>query len=447
MTRFRYDNVYKYHIKAKTISPLHIGSSMGGNDEILKDSLTGIPYIQASSIAGMLRDVCDSVNGDEVTESLFGASRMKEGEDDARSRVKVSDGHFDNSTIVLELRPGVSIDRTTGAARKENGAGHKFDITYVSAGAKAEFDLYLYTGRNDSSTKENFEKVLGVFRSREAQLGSKKSSGAGKFVAESIQRAYFDLTSEEGRINWRDEYKKEDYVDITSNISPIHADTKYLISIYSETEGPILVKGISMSEFGEGAADCENLKNGVGDYIVPGTSIRGTVRSQMEKIAAYLKKNSIIGASFGVLSDSYEDSRCGNLVFNDAVIGTKENNRNNPIRSRIHIDKFTGGVMSQALFSEQNANGKLDMSIEILNKNDPDATLGLLLYALRDLANNSYILGGGYATGKGFIRVSKIVISDGSNKAELRFDENNSSIGGKKEIIDVALGKLKEVQG
>lgn len=449
MLNYKYDRVIKYKLSAKLMSPMHIGGSFGDNEEVLTDPDTGIPFVQASTLAGLLRDISDRLNGVTFTDQLFGKSKEGKGaeESDTASRIKVSDGIMDEKTVRLETRPNVSVDRDTGTVKSENNMGHKFDITYVSPDAEFIFYLYLF---EDSLNKDGYEEkvriLLGGLRNGNS-IGSKKSSGAGRFVLNRIETASFDLTTDEGRSRWisEEDEKKTIYKDITVDCVTDKSDVKYDITVLARTEGPIQIKGVAMSVFGKDAPDSENIKNWMGECIIPGTSVRGAIRSQMEKIAAYIGKDEVISKSFGYVAKEQANSSSGNLIFNDCVIGSKDDYKSNPVRNRIHIDKFTGGVMSQAFFKEKNANGDLSLKIQILNRNDPDRTLGLLLFALRDLAIKSFSLGNGYATGKGFVDVTKIEIEnkEDNHVSAIAFDDEKSL--NENAIVMRALSALREV--
>lgn len=121
----------------------------------------------------------------------------------------------------------------------------------------------------------------------------------------------------------------------------------------------------------------------------------------MELISKRLNNDSVIENAFG------NKEKTGNLLFYDTIVGDREENDKMPLSHRIHIDKFTGGVMQGGLFSEKNVAGELTIHIAIRDKNDPSQTCGLLLMALRDLAIGVMNIGGGYNVGKGIIDVDK----------------------------------------
>ena len=444
MGRLEYSKVIKYRVIIRNITQLHIGSSLNGNDDILTDAITGYPFIQASSLSGMFRSAFRKIDEKHVSE-LFGRSKSEENTtfDKDRGRLVFTDGLIvDPSNLKLEIRPGVSIDRKTGTVRSENGSGQKFDTTYVSYGTDFKFYVYLYE-EVEHPLYGIIEKLFGIMTNGEARLGAKKSSGAGLFEAVSIEKAEFDLTTGPERKEWiLEEENKIKYDLITDKCTTIRKDIKYELVVKSTTEGPLQVKGIAMSDFGEDAADSENIKNGRGDFIIPGSSLRGAIRSRMERIADYLNKRSVIDGAFGCKKDEHSDSYSGNLMIEDAVIVNARNNEENPIRNRIHIDKFTGGVINQEWFKEKNAVGNVTIKIQIRDKNNPDATLGLLLYAIRDIAVNMVNLGNGFATGKGFLNVDTAIIKT-SDEEDFIINFKQKT-GNDNELVKNAIKSLKE---
>lgn len=439
MSSFDYDKIVKYKVSAKTNSHLHIGSSNGDKEDVLVDE-AGTPYIQASTLAGLLRSVNDATNGKSSSNELFGYSLAGSSEDNSRSRLRISDGIMEEEKIKLEIRPLVSIDRKTGAAKKH----FKSETTYVAAGVPFDFEIYLYYDENHENLKTQTEKMLSVLEFNDIRLGSKKSSGAGSIGIKDIEYSIYDMKDGDDRKAWARETKPMNQLVFEEDANV--KQYKYTITVKAKTEGPLLVKSLYSEGFGKDAEDNGNIRNANGDYVIPGTSIRGSIRSQMEKIAAYLNKGNVIENSFGKIDENnHDNSKPGNLLFTDVVVGHKETNQEVKNRTRIHIDKFTGGVMYGALFSEKNIIGDMTIDIKIADKNDPDATLGLLLFALRDLAVHSFNLGSGYATGKGFVDVSEIIIRDNHSGEDDHILVAGKDTAWKGRSIEKALEALKEV--
>ena len=255
------------------------------------------------------------------------------------------------------------------------------------------------------------------------------------------------------REQWADEdiLSEREYknlTDVLSNASYLR--NAYTIKVNACTEGVLLVKSIAVSDIGTGkeAPDCENIKNGNGDYIVPGSSFKGAVRAQMERIASYLNCVELIEDAFGQKSNEKVQGSVGNLYFFDSIVGKQKVNEQMPIAHRIHIDKFTGGVIHGGLFSEKNVTG--DMTIRIVIKNNKstdisDKVCGLLIMALRDLAIGAMSVGGGYSVGKGILSVKKIIIDKNSNpKSRSEIDFSQKKIFDETGIIKACLTSVQK---
>lgn len=448
MAGLKYDKIIKYIVRAKCEAPLHIGSSIGGKEDVLIHPVDGLPFIQASSIAGVFRSNAALFMDSEV-EELFGVGKVdKNITTERQSRIRFTDGNFDTSSLKMELRPHVRIDRKTGSVSNSKASGQKFDVEYIGAGAEFTTFIYLYLDSAANMSLENrLLELLGIMKRGALQFGAKKSSGAGKIVPISVKTKTFYLKKATDRESWRNEELLDisDYAEIIDTLPDVEVNReKYKIIINGKTEGAILVKGLSVSEFGEEAPDSINFQNANGDYIVPGSSLRGAIRSQMEKISSYLGKDFLIDKSFGKVGDKQEEGYAGNLVFADTVIGDRETNALVEIRHRIHIDKFTGGVFYSGLFAEKNAVGNMNLEISIINKGYADATLGLLLMAIRDLASKVMTLGSGFSTGKGFIDVEEIIVKKGKDISRVVY-KDSILVEDDKGIIQNAMEALREV--
>ena len=426
-TAFR--EITKYLVTAVCTQPLHIGSALGDKEEVLVHPVDDVPFIQASGIAGILRRYYarEQGHGEEQTDGLFGARRMEEGENAAKhsSRIRISDGRFCKGSMVLELRPRVGINPETGSCESSTvkgtdiKAGHKFNMEYIGAGAEFEFEMYLY----DDGKQEEVEGLLAALHQEQVQLGGQKSNGCGFMKLASVKKKVFDMTSAQDRSLWaaEDELGEAEYTDILPDLELSAGEDRtdaFEVTVTGRTEGNLLVKSIAVPDCGKNAPDCMNLRNAHKDYIVPGSSLKGALRSQMEKIAGYLNRQEIIRDTFGYKGSSQKDSKAGNIVVYDTVVGDRETNDLAELSHRIHIDKFTGGVMDGGLFQEKNAAGAVNIKISIKNRNHPERTCGLLLLALRDLAIGVMNIGSGYNVGKGMIDVSEIRVKDRKNGEE-----------------------------
>lgn len=448
---FQYDRIMKYQITATCTEPLHIGNAEGEKGQVLVHPADGIPFVQAASISGVFQAYYRKAFGTEEADLLFGKQNPDDENQDESSygsRIRISDGIFcpEGAALKMELRPRVKINPKTGTCDSSDvqgtnrRSGQKFNMEYIGAGAKIRFSVYLY----DVDKKEMLEEIFSAIQQQQIQFGGQKSNGCGYLEIDRVLYKEFDMKQEEDRNLWMREEDLEEhaYEDYTSKFPEGTAIDAYKITVTGRTEGELLVKSIAVTDDGEDAPDCMNIQNAKKDYIVPGSSLKGTIRSRMEMIASYLEEREIIGNTFGIPERKGQKGKTGNIRFFDTVIGEQKKNEQNKIRHRIHIDKFTGGVMHSGLFSEKNVFGNVEFRIDVLNKNYPERTCGLLLLALRDMEAGMVSVGGGRNVGKGFIAIGKIMIEtkDGA-QAEIIFPEKR--IHDDSEIIKRCLNAVR----
>lgn len=433
-----YQTITKYQVHATCKEPLHIGNAVGSKEEVLIHPVDDVPFIQAASIAGVFREYCNRAYPDKV-EKLFGSRKIvqEENPEEYGSKIRFEDGRFakESESCRLELRARVSIDPESGTCSKsivkgiERESGHKFSMEYVGAGAKVSFAVYLY----DEQFQPVLENIFAAINNSEIAFGGQKSNGCGELHIDRLKKKCFHMKEKKDRALWMREeaLADRDYEDITAKLdkSATHGNA-YEILVKGKTEGSLLVKSIAVIHGvndGEKAPDAVNIQNAAKDYIIPGSSWKGTMRSQMARIAAYMGLEDVIENTFGKAS-SDGDAKIGNIRFYDAVVGEQEKNDKVVPSYRIHIDKFTGGVMQTGLFSEKNVFGDVTLRILVRNRNQPEQTMAVLLMALRDLAVGMVNIGGGYSVGKGILDVHSIVVKDCREHAEAVLDMKQNSI-------------------
>ena len=427
-----YHKVIKYLVNATCTEPLHIGSSLGDKEAVLVHPVDNVPFIQASGIAGVFRSYYEKQYGREAADNLFGATNFQENENAAEhgSKVRFSDGTFEH--VILERRPRVKINRATGTCDSgviqgtSRMAGHRFTMEYIGADASFTFAVYMYA----EEQQEALEQVFSAFQQQALQLGGQKSNGCGYIRIDSLYRREFDMTKPEDRKLWAEEEELEpaQYEDITDKICDREKQgSRYIFTVNGQTEGALLVKSMVVMETGKSAPDAANIQNVRKDYIVPASSFKGAVRSQMEMIAEYLGCCDLITEAYGSVDGNEENGKAGCIRFFDTVVGTREGNDMAELSRRIHIDKFTGGVIQGGLFSEKNVSGEVSFRIAVEESTHRAGICGLLLLALRDLAIGTMSIGGGYNVGKGILKLSSIKVSgpDGQQEAELDFVSGN----------------------
>ena len=441
--RVLYDHIIKYKVEMELVTPLHVGASFSDRNEVLVHPVDGLPFVQASSITGSLRDYYERNMGAEKAAELFGSTDISGG-----SRINVSDGSFKKDTVRFEMRPRVKIDPVSGTAGKTKAkgtnvtSGHKFDMECVAKGSKFSFSCYV-RGK-DFSDADEMIGILSALNEGGITFGGQKSNGFGDVKITKLLCRKFDLTDSGDRRSWINEenLREEDYENAMSGLSKTQGYA-YRITVDAKTESGILVKGYKKEAFGNEGPDAINIQDANGDYFVPGSSIKGTVRNQIERILLYKvsdegKRKGVITNIFG---ETESDGKAGNMIAYDARINIPGNAKLTTT-NRIHIDKVKGGVMNTGLFSEQRAFGDICIKIDITKRNNPELSCGYLLMALRDLALNLYNLGSGYSIGNGMVEVKSISVSYPGGKAVI--DMKSGNVEDNDGIIDKCIRKTGE---
>lgn len=443
-----FDQIDKFSIRAALRQPLHIGSAGNDNGEILVHPVSGKPFVQASGLAGVFRACYEEFYQDQAhAMELFGDA------DKTAGRIRFTDGQIISKSgeTRVELRPRIRINPVTGtsAAVKGKGAdeltGQKFEMEYLGAGNEIEFRIYLYScqGAEESGRDvQRVEHVLAQIHSGQLQIGGQKSNGCGSMEILSLKHHTFNMCTAEGRKDWakEDTLSEEAYTERVERLNEILAAEDrsaraYSLTLEAETEGSILVKSIALSDLDiekarqkeEKEPDYVNMRNALEQFILPGSSLKGALRAQYERIGKYLEKNTkgydrvrAIEDAFGRTGKSKDTGTAGNVRVFDAVVGPISGHETEQISNRIRIDRFTGGVMNTGLFKEQAVHGKMKIEAAVMKgrgKEDAekaDRSCGMLILTIRDLALGMFNLGSGYSVGRGFLRADKLTIRRGN---------------------------------
>ncbi len=415
-----YDKVTKYSIQAECREPLHIGTGSGRNGEVLVHPVEERPFVQATGLAGAFREYYRY--DEELERILFGAAcQEEENAAGEGSKVFFTDGFFSESAVYTELRPRIKIDRITATSQtaelkgSRQSSGQKFEMESVAAGSVFSFSIYLYEKEGEKNLDKELELGLQALHRGEIQLGGQKSNGCGYTELLSVRKAVYHLCDQRDRKLWAEE--KKEMTELLPGLLEEEAGESRRIhfELSGKTAGSILVKSIAVTEYGKDAPDAVNIRNHRRDYILPGSSVKGAVRSQIEKIASYMGlKESCVQKIFGTGADDRQEGSRGKIRFYDCVIGESEDNDLVRIQHRIHIDKFTGGVMYGGLFSEKPAYGELTLRVDL--EEEMDQAGGLLLLALRDLALGIFPLGSGSSIGRGYLDGDTLIVRKGNQK-------------------------------
>lgn len=442
-TKYTHRFLARIVIEAKT--PLAVGS---GEKDITTDALVatdvnGLPYIPATSIAGVVR----SMIGKEEAKKFFGQQSKKKDENKGSeiifteakildSKGKVIDG-LDMTAIHEDELMQEYKDLPIRQHVRINGKGvtdksGKFDEQVVFAGTRLCFEMELVS---DGSNYAQFEAVIQQFKNKTFRLGGGSRCGFGEIEVVSLQTRILDLRNEE---------ELSLYLDKSSNLSNSWegwADDEpcikgndnqwieYKLSLQPEN---FFLFG---SGFGDQDADMTPVKarkvvweNSTGKLstqrvLIPATSVKGALAHRVAYHWNFIngffagnpkartgKDNEAVRCLFGSEGEGSEattEQQRGNLLFSDIIeaMDTKDK-----VLNHVAIDRFTGGAMEGALFSEKTTYGK-GQAFEIVvlakrealcHSNEKGFTVQEALEkALTDICKGLLPLGGGVNRGNG----------------------------------------------
>lgn len=440
-----------FKVPIKTQSPLRIGS---GQDDGLTDILIlkdkdGIPFIPGTSLAGVLRSELQDVyekentqNGKYVADFLFGNIDEVEKERQ-QSLITVSDISFPDADIIH--RDGVKIDAATGVGEK----GAKYDYEVLDRGAKGIMRLEI-TVRNaflqDETLRQivtsNITKTRDVFCELAAvladlitsgiQVGSLTAKGYGKISSIEAGTYYcFDFTKKEDVIAWL-RYIDDGTLPAASYSSTLPLDDSRPIEIqkmrtvndedlyaqiYLSVKSVLLVRDYdaASNELDDDNVVAVQLQSN-GQYVIPGTSIKGVIRHQAHHILAHFEyeDDTFENELFGFANQSEKRGQKSRIYIDEVYIDKSNQGMQEYLQTRNRIDRFTGGTVDGALFSEKPIYQPLEevapVVINMKIKRCKPKEAGLVLLIIKALWLGNLTVGSGGSIGRGVLVGKKCCI-------------------------------------
>lgn len=398
---FNYAVVYRVSAVCRT--PLRTAGADGDTETVLRYSCGGA-FIQGASIAGAFRGWVEK-NYPKTVEALFGSQNTG-------GHLTVSDAKFDNAAEQT-IRPRLKICGKTGSAIE----GGKFDVAHICTGATLSFELCWMGDKREIGETQIIEKMLSALNTGQIRFGAQKTNGFGR-VTINVRRQFYDMTTDRDLSAWLSDTYEGKPVELP-DLCPFKSGNTVTFIVNGQADSILVKSGASLER--ETGSVTENITEG-GYAIIPGSSIKGAVRARVESIAELIGiSNEIVENFFGRCSKgsgSDDNGVAGLIYFEDVRLEDKTRKV-----SRIHINRFTGGVIRGGLFSENLHEGSI--RIRIIAPSDEPVACGLLIYALRDLGLGLYNLGSGGALGRGYLKVNEITVTaTGKSNATIRFKDN-----------------------
>lgn len=435
MTTTRYTHRHIVRLTVEAATPLAVGTGKGSDiltDAPVAKDVNGLPYIPATSIAGVLRHAMGYVDN-KTDGNPFGYIDGADNDDSGHGsdiiftdavmvgkNGKALDGIHDidwNDEFYryfqdLLVRQHVRIDHKGTA--ENNG---KFDNEVVYKGTRFVFEIELMSDKDD---KEHIEKAIGHLRYSTLRIGGGTRKGYGKLKIVKCQQASLDL----GKPEDLEKYLKkssslaEEWAGFTK-ISVIESldDSKW-------THYQLKLKPLDFFMFGSGMGDSDADNVYVSELVVsqgesidnnkhvliPGSSVKGAIAHRTAYHYNKIKgnfagkqnpkeitgsNNEAVAAIFGEKKSDNTFTR-GRLLIDDVIKGQAEPKSKPFFHNK--IDQFTGGTMDGALFQEKVIYDKdteytFDIYVENSALADDDIKKAFV-QSLRDICTGLLPLGG-----------------------------------------------------
>lgn len=452
--------------KLKTQSPLRIGSGAneGLTDILILKNKQGQPFIPGTSLAGVLRSEIAAIYDKAVADKLFGSI---DGHDANQSMLNISDVVLTSKGIVV--RDGVAIDELTGVAK----TGAKFDFEALERGAVGNVFLELTVRECDEAKplainyQHNAYSVKGDCYGEMAatiadlltggiSVGSLTTKGYGKIAgAEAVAVYDFDFAQAKSAEQWLAYISDEKLPQAayTGKAEAAKAEKNFYLEVDCALQGALLVRNFDVDDVKVGSEGVKlsavQLKSGE-DYVIPGTSWKGVLRSRAFKILLALTGNDLQVAQhklqeiFGFANDGDKQSgKRSKLLVDETYISTNKLSAMRQTRNR--IDRFTGSTIDSALFCEEPVwQQKLDektVTLKVCLKNCSQAEAGLMLLLLKDLWLGNMNIGSGRGVGRGVLRGVHCQIDYAGNTYTME-NKNGFTLTGNKDELEACVQAL-----
>ena len=449
-TKTRYTHRHIVRLTVEAATPLAVGTGKGSDiltDAPVAKDVNGLPYIPATSIAGVLRHAMGYTE-DKTEDNPFGYISKSDDNDDSghgsdiiftdavmvgkdgKALDGIQDIEWDDKFYQpfhdLPIRQHVRID-DKGTA-ENNG---KFDNEVVYKGTRFVFEIELMSDSDDKdSADKHITDTINRLRYCTLRIGGGTRKGYGKLKIIKCLQASFDLSTPEGlEKHLKKSSSLAEDLDGFTEISEIGSldDSKW-------THYQLKLKPLDFFMFGSGMGDSDADNIYVSEYVVsqgesidnnkrvliPGSSVKGAIAHRTAYHYNKIKKrfageqkpeditgcnNEAVAAIFGK-ADGDKFTR-GRILIDDIIKGQVKaeadadaGGKATPTaKTFFHnkIDQFTGGTMDGALFQEKVIYDKdAEYTFDIYVETDAlkDEVVNAFEQSLRDICTGLLPLGG-----------------------------------------------------
>jgi CRISPR/Cas system CSM-associated protein Csm3 (group 7 of RAMP superfamily) len=384
----------------------------------------GRPHLPGTSVAGALREMVHSADGEAAAKAWFGhllPAGSGDSEVDARASLlwvlgsrAVDAAGRDLDEVTTQVRAFTAISRERAAA-----VANTLRVEEVLP-AGSRFEIFL---RWDDAPVAGLDRFLDLLAGWRPLLGHGTSHGRGRCAIEKIHHGSLRLDSADDLRRWltaSGPALARDVATTPTRSSATAADP--LLRATVRIIGPLRVgSGEPPGATGAQGQLVAPMFQAGGDYVLPGTGVKGLLRSRVEYILR----------SAGLNPQPCLDQRCGrcwtctvfgygggtdvtaDAVGKRALIRVTDAVVSGPVavrRQHVAIDRFTGGAADGLLYTvDALEGGTFTLSIEQFADAPDDGTLtqirAVLRLVLEDLDDGIVGVGAGVSRGYGSVSV------------------------------------------
>lgn len=311
----------------KLRTPLHVGTGAGTEtaDDLLRRDARGRLLIPGTALAGALRSIatrlaprfsgaglCHALKPKDAKKAcgclvcqLFGDVNPQEDDEKGNAaRIIIYDAVLD-ATPKLQIRDGVGIDRTTGAAARRERI--KFDLEVLPAGATFKLRIELDRRLADEAALQLLAATLAEWQAGRGAVGGRVARGLGAFDLTDIRFIERDLDrpdvlmaflrdgppwdAQDGKPGWiAEKFQTLPAIPKWSGQAKDPVARAWALAEFTlAATGPFLTHDLTQA--GRSGFDHAPVlaAYALGEKpVLPGSSLRGVLRSQAERIARTL---------------------------------------------------------------------------------------------------------------------------------------------------------------
>ncbi len=408
--------------EVQLLSPAIIGC--GENERADIDLLLdneGKPFIPATSFVGVLRSYLtaqvldrEGVSKKDTADDLkrfWGfppKEQISESEPERQSNLRCANLHMKAAEQpVTAVRDGIAIENKTGIVK--TGAKYEYEIverdTVFQLTMEAE-----YEDDNEKFVKQMMKTIRDELEKGNVQVGAKTNNGMGQLKLTAAKIYDYDFSAKDSVVAWLSNEKN--VPELADNIKAFPLTTQDAVL---EADFDLANALIIRAYEGE-HSDATHIESN-GKKIIPGSSLKGALRSRAERILNTISggeekyTSAILNNLFGFVSEESKEARKGRLKVAEKKLPAFVAQ----VQRRIKIDRFTGGTIegglfdSMPLFNHFKNEETIDLNKKVVQlkvtvKNCREHEGGLLVLLLKDLWTGDLAIGGEKNIGRGVFR-------------------------------------------